>query len=88
MSTSTTMAVMKTTLREEATIPKLAIQSFSDAFEYAIQSEHPVVYAQDFKLIAVQAGKEVILKDLSKAYVVPQLKRSVLKRKNKQEVMA
>ena len=88
MSTSTTMTVMKTTLREEATIPKLAIQSFSDAFEQAIHSEQQVVYAEDFKLIAVQQGQKVIVKDLSKAYVVPQLKRSVLKRKNKQEVMA
>ncbi|RKG38746.1 hypothetical protein [Acinetobacter rongchengensis] len=88
MSTSTSMTVMKTTLREEATIPKLAIQSFSDAFEHAIQSEQQVVYAEDFKLIAVQQGQKVIVKDLSKAYVVPQLKRSVLKRKNKQEVMA
>ena len=83
-----TFTVMKTTLREEATIPMRAVDAFQDAFEQATHSTAKITYAKDQQLVEQHNGKVNVLADLSNAYVVPQLKRMVLKRKNKQEVMA
>jgi len=83
-----TFIVMKTTLREEANIPILAIDAFKDAFKHAIDSSAKVTYVQNQQLVEKLNGHIQILDDLADAYVIPELKRSVLKRKKKQEVVA
>lgn len=83
-----TFTVMKTTLREEATIPMLAVEAFRDAFEQAQDSAVKLCYVKDQKLVEQMNGQVHIVKDLSNAYVMPTLKRSVLKRKKKQEALA
>lgn len=83
-----TFTVMKTTLREEATIPMLAVDAFAQSFVQATHSTVKVTYAQNQQLVEQLDGQIHIVKDLSDAYVDPKLKRSVLKRKKKQEVMA
>jgi hypothetical protein len=80
--------MMKTTLREEATIPLLAIEAFHDAFQQAVNSNAPVTYVENQQLVQQVNGELKIVEDLSSAYIVPKLKRSVLKRKKTQEVMA
>lgn len=84
----TTFTVMKTTLREEATIPMLAVDAFRDAFTQANHSTAKVTFVQEQQLVELVDGQIQVVKDLSDAYVIPKLKRSVLKRKKKQEVMA
>ncbi|WP_445115918.1 hypothetical protein [Acinetobacter sp. WZC-1] len=84
----TAYTVMKTTLREEAQIPELAVQAFSHAFVQATSSAEKVVYVKDQQLIQQHNGKHVVLKDVSDAYVVPELKRNVLKRRKKIRVTA
>ena len=79
---------MKTTLQEEATIPKQAIHAFAQAFLDAKQSDASVVYVKNDQLVSLQHGKMRVIKDVSDAYTIPQLKHSVLKRKKKIEVMA
>ncbi len=85
----TTYTVMKTNMRDEAIIPKLAIDSFRRAFADAVSSDIPVVFVSKEKIIEKQAdGKMVELKNVSQAYVVPELKHTVLKRKVKRGVFA
>jgi len=83
-----TFTAMKTTLREEATIPLCAVDAFTQAFEQAVHSSAKVVYVQNQQLFEQCDGKVKILENLSDAYARPKLKRSVLKRKKKQEVLA
>ncbi|WP_151961308.1 hypothetical protein [Acinetobacter bereziniae] len=80
--------VMKTSLREEATIPMLAIDAFHDAFRQASLSDAGVTYVKDRQLVQQLHGEVTVIQDLSPAYILPKLKRSVLKRKKKQEVLA
>lgn len=80
--------VMKTTLREEATIPVLAIDAFHHAFRQASLSDMGVTYVKDGQLVQQLHGEITVIQDLSAAYTLPKLKRSVLKRKKKQEVLA
>lgn len=80
--------VMKTSLREEATIPMLAIDAFHDAFKQASLSDAGVTYVKDRLLVQQLHGELTVVQDLSAAYTVPKLKRSVFKRKKKQEVLA
>lgn len=80
--------VMKTTLRQEATIPVLAIEAFHDAFTQASVSDATVTYVKDQQLVQQRHGELTFVQDLSAAYTVPKLKRSVFKRKKKQEVLA
>ena len=47
----TTFTAMKTTLREEATIPVLAIDAFSAAFNHASQSNATITYVKDQQLV-------------------------------------
>lgn len=84
----TIFTAMKTTLREEATIPVLAIDAFSMAFNHASQSNATITYVKDQQLVQQSNGEIKVVEDLSSAYVIPKLKHSVLKRKKKQEVMA
>ena len=83
-----TFTAMKTTLRDEATIPMLAVEAFNAAFKEATHSEAPVIYVKEQKLVEQNNGIVKILDDLSAAYALPKLKHSVLRRKKKQEVIA
>ncbi|OTG93260.1 hypothetical protein [Acinetobacter sp. ANC 3832] len=85
----TAFTAMKTSVREEAMIPKLAIEAFTHAFEQANASSADVVYVHNQQLIQQnKLGEIVVLKNVSDAYVVPKLKHTVLKRKKKHELMA
>lgn len=88
MTTLKAFTTMKTTLREEATIPMLAVDAFRDAFNQANHSTVKISYVQNQQLVEQINGQIQVIKDLSNAYAVPKLTRSVLKRKKKQEVMA
>ncbi len=88
MNTLKAFTPMKTTLREEATIPMLAVDAFRDAFNQARHSTLKFSYVENQQLFEQIDGQTHFVKDLSDAYVIPKLKRSVLKRKKKQEVMA
>ncbi len=80
--------VMKTNMREEAIIPKLAIDSFRQAFVQAVDSTSCVVYVHENKIVEQQQDGSIIeLKNVSQSYVVPKLKRTVLKRKAKSEAV-
>ncbi|OTG80370.1 hypothetical protein [Acinetobacter sp. ANC 4648] len=85
----TAFTVMKTSVREEAMIPKLAVEAFAHAFEQAQVLSVDVIYVDAQQLVQKNKDGEVtILKDLSDAYVVPKLKHTVLRRNKKHEVMA
>lgn len=84
-----TFTMMKTTVREEAQIPALAVNAFQQAFEYANSTAETVVYAENQQLLKkLENGDVVILKDLSYAYESPQLQHTILKRKRKNSAMA
>ncbi|WP_227591408.1 hypothetical protein [Acinetobacter shaoyimingii] len=78
----TTFTVMKTTLQEESCIPTYAVQAFQKAFTEAYAQQAEMVYVEHAQLIKkMPDGHTVVIKDLSDAYVAPQLKRAVLKRR-------
>lgn len=83
-----TFTAMKTTLKEEATIPMVAVHAFQQAFEQASASSEKVTYVENQQLLELENGQVTVVENLSGAYVAPKLKRSVLRRKKKQEVMA
>ena len=66
-------------------VPDAAVLAFSDAFNTAIHSGEKVCYVKDGMLIEKQNQQTQVIKDVSSFYVVPQLKHSVLKRKNKKK---
>lgn len=79
-----TFTMMKTTVGEEKLIPLLAIHAFHQAFENATATDEVVVYADNKQLLQKQEnGDIIILKDLSKAYMSPKIKHTVLTRKRK-----
>ena len=81
--------MMKTTVREEALIPTLAVDAFQHAFEYANSTAEIVVYVENQQLLKkLENGDVIVLKDLSHAYESPELKHAVLKRKRKASAMA
>ncbi|MGR3978250.1 hypothetical protein FW754_11375 [Acinetobacter sp. 1207_04] len=67
-------------------VPDVAVLAFSDAFNTAIHSGEKVCYVKDGMLIEQQNQHTHVVKNVSDAYVVPQLKHSVFKRKKKHEV--
>ena len=85
----TAFTAMKTSVREEERIPKIAIEGFTNAFKQPNASSADVVYVHNQQLIQQnKLGEIVVLKNVSDAYVVPKLKHTVLKRKKKHELMA
>ena len=66
-------------------VPDAAVLAFSDAFNTAIHSSEKACYVKDGMLIEQQNQQIHVLKSVSDAYVVPKLKHSVLKRKNKKK---
>ena len=72
--------------QREKAIPDVAIQAFSEAFQTAVMSGETICYVKDGLLLEQQGTHIQVRKDLTDAYVVPNLKHSVLKRKRKYEV--
>lgn len=84
-----TFVTMKTTVREEAKIPMLAVHAFHQAFKHASNTHETVVYAENNQLLKkLENGDVIVLKGLQNAYTTPTLKHDVLIRKRKSIAMA
>lgn len=79
----TAFPTMQASLREEETIPQLAVEAFRQAFTHALETSG-VVYAKGQQLVQQLPNGEVqVLKDISSDYVTVQPQGTPLRRKKR-----